>query len=60
MNEADCFCRIEEGLIAGKSNPESIIHYCAGDFRQCPTWRADREADWEQRNLLRDGLPETK
>lgn len=58
MNDVDCFCRIEQGLIEGRVNPESIEAYCAGNYKECPTWKADKEAEWERRNLLRDGLPE--
>lgn len=58
--DADCYCRIEQTLIQGRVNPDSIAHFCAGDFQQCPTWRADKEATWEAkgRDLLKDGLPE--
>ena len=58
MNDVDCFCRVEGGLIEGRANPESIERFCAGVYQECPTWKADREADWERRNLLRDGVPE--
>jgi len=58
MNDCDSFCRIEDGLIEGRVNPDSIAAYCAGDHLSCPTWQADKEALWEQRDLLRDGIPQ--
>lgn len=58
MNDVDCFCRIEQGLIEGRVSPDSIARFCLGDYKECPTWKAEKEAEWERRNLLRDGLPE--
>ncbi len=31
----------------------SIERYCTGDYKQCPSWRAEKEAYWEaQRSAL--------
>ena len=58
MNDCDCFCRIEQSLIEGRVNPDSLAAFCAGNHLSCPTWQADKEAEWEKRDLLRDGIPQ--
>jgi hypothetical protein len=52
LGDASCYCSIEESIIDGHLNPESIEHYCGGEYgvlpgyTQCPTWRYAKEAGW--------------
>lgn len=38
-----CRCRIEHSTITAAENPSSLDRFCMGDFKQCPTWRAERD-----------------
>lgn len=41
--ESACRCKIEQTTIEGRTNPESIEAFCAGDYKACPTWRTEWE-----------------
>jgi len=43
LGEAHCRCGIEDHVIDGRMNPESIEAFCAGDYKACPTWQLEKE-----------------
>lgn len=42
-----CFCKITETPVLSALDPSSLRAFCAGDHKQCPVWRRDKEATWE-------------
>lgn len=48
-----CVCRITENLIASRQNPSTLARFCFAQegYRQCPTWRADREEFWRSKTV---------
>lgn len=44
-----CYCRLESTLITEGENPSSLASFCFGDYTRCPTWRAERDREGEQR-----------
>lgn len=36
-----------EGHVLEVTEGLSIERFCAGDYKQCPSWRAEKEAYWE-------------
>lgn len=50
-----CVCRITHDLVSSRLNQSTLGRYCFnpdGGYRTCPTWQADREADWAARARL--------
>lgn len=41
-----CRCRIEQHTLLEPEQTPSLVRWCYGDYTQCPTWRADKEAVW--------------
>lgn len=37
-------CRIEGEVIDGRMNPSSLMSFCLGAYKTCPTWIADKDA----------------
>jgi hypothetical protein len=53
-----CVCRVTRDLISSRRNPSTLVSFCfnSDGYRECPTWRADREEFWRSktiRDLLR-------
>lgn len=46
------YCGIECHLIEAAHEPSTIMRYCAGDYTQCPTWRAEKERAWAREALV--------
>jgi hypothetical protein len=45
-------CGVEQHVLE-LTEGTSIERYCTGDYKQCPSWRAEKEAYWEaQRTAL--------
>lgn len=55
--DVDCYCGIEENFIVGQDNPSSIEAFCAGDYRRCPSWRADKDRNTME-SLVQSGKRE--
>jgi len=39
-------CSIEKHTIDIRTEPTSVRAYCTGCYRECPSWRAHKEAIW--------------
>jgi hypothetical protein len=48
-----CACRITDNLIDSRRNPSTLKAYCfsSDGYRECPTWRADREELWRTKTI---------
>ena len=48
-----CVCRVTRNLIDSRRNPSTLKSYCfnSDGYRQCPTWRADREELWRTKTI---------
>jgi hypothetical protein len=48
-----CVCRVTRNLIDSRRNPSTLKSYCFSwdGYRQCPTWRADREELWRSKTI---------
>jgi hypothetical protein len=48
-----CECRITRDLISSRRNPSTLASYCfsSDGYRECPTWRADREEFWRSKTV---------
>lgn len=44
-------CGIERTLLAERTDPQSMLSFCFGDYTACPSWRVQRESDWSGRRL---------
>lgn len=42
-------CRVEGALITERLDPSSVRAFCAGNYRECPTWRRDKALTWATR-----------
>lgn len=42
-------CRVEHHVIDGRLNPYTLRDFCLGEYKACPTWRADKDAVAEGR-----------
>jgi hypothetical protein len=42
--DASVHCKVEQSLINGRLNPESIQAFCCGEHTKCPSWRLALEA----------------
>jgi hypothetical protein len=42
VGAASCACAIEDTMIDGRHNPESIEAFCAGDYKACPSWQLEK------------------
>lgn len=49
---AGVYCRVEHSFIDYEGNPGSIAGFCKGRYTQCPSWRAEKENEWAQRNAV--------
>ena len=52
-----CVCRVTLDLIASAQNPSTLSRWCFNSdalagYQTCPTWRADREAEWAAKARL--------
>lgn len=54
MKGPACRCRIERSDITSVEQPTTLLRFCQGEYRTCPTWRADKEAHWASRETLID------
>jgi hypothetical protein len=45
-------CRVEGSVLSSRTDPQSVLSFCAGDYRLCPSWRAEREAERAGRGSL--------
>lgn len=36
-------CGVERTRLSEASDPQSLLTFCLGDYRACPTWRAERQ-----------------
>ena len=43
------YCRVAHEAIDGRLNPYALRDFCLGEYKRCPTWRADKEAVAEGR-----------
>jgi hypothetical protein len=39
-------CAIERVVFSERSDPMTLLSFCLGDYRACPTWALSREMDW--------------
>lgn len=41
----DCsvYCSIEDFTTDGRTSPEAVEAYCAGDHKMCPSWQLEKE-----------------
>ena len=48
-----CVCRVTQDLISSGRSPSTLRNYCfsSDGYRQCPTWRADREEFWRSKTV---------
>jgi hypothetical protein len=44
-------CGVEGTIITADGDPMSVASFCCGDHTACPSWRAEREANWAGRRL---------
>jgi hypothetical protein len=53
------WCPIEETVIDARLNPTATSAYCMGDYKACPTWRAEKQRVWAARRepLVQTGVP---
>jgi len=49
LEGSGCHSRIEHSGIFASTSPRSLIAYCMGDYRTCPTWRAEKERVWARK-----------
>lgn len=48
-------CRIEHSVLPVIGHTRSLVSYCCGDYTACPTWRAKRDAEIEDRAKVFQG-----
>lgn len=46
VGDSGVLCKIEEGVIEGRTSPSSLMAYCCSDYQACPTWKKSKEAEW--------------
>ena len=44
-------CGVEGTVLTAAGDPMSVSTFCLGDHTNCPSWRAEREAQWAGRRL---------
>jgi hypothetical protein len=44
-------CGVEHSVLSSEGDPMSVATFCLGDYRRCPSWRAERESNWSGRRL---------
>ena len=44
-------CGVEGTVLSAAGDPMSVHTFCVGDHTRCPSWRAEREANWAGRKL---------
>lgn len=58
MQGPGCHCAIAKEVITTRENSSTLKQFCSidGDYRNCPVWRRNREAWWDDqhRKLDRD------
>lgn len=45
VGDCDVECKIEQGVIEGRLNPESVGGFCCGEYTSCRTWQAARKVE---------------
>lgn len=46
LEGSGCHCRVEHSAILAATSPRSLLAFCLGDYRACPTWQAEKERVW--------------
>lgn len=54
VGDAGVHCSVEQHVIDGRRNTESVAGFCMGAYTECPSWRAQR--DWEDKRRVGDLL----
>lgn len=44
-------CNVEGSLLSSRTDPQSVLTFCMGDYLSCPTWIAGKEAEWAGRDV---------
>lgn len=59
MKGSGVHCRIEDSEVLADENPSSLVAFCCGNYRNCPTWQAEKHRIAEQRRtpLIHDPKP---
>jgi hypothetical protein len=43
LGDSCVYCPIEDHVIEGRRNPDSVEAFCCGDYTACPTWQFEKE-----------------
>jgi len=44
LKGSGCACHVEDNVLLSSTDPASLMRFCLGDYRICPTWRTEK--DW--------------
>lgn len=43
--EVVVICGVERGPVDSRTDPQSLLTFCFGDYKTCPSWRAEKERE---------------
>jgi hypothetical protein len=45
VREADINCKIEDNVLVGVENPDTVAGFCCGEYAECRSWQTAREIE---------------